>query len=340
MENESTSNLSERRAKCKHEIERSKCNSIECLKQEEKSAIRQSCKKMSQFENNENTQGTSRGASESEETPFICRTVPPLQAQPIPNSTNGGSNIISDISSKSQHFVSSYFPALAYLTERIIEEVGIFWTQLKNEPIIISSLFLFLCYYLVYFIIYCGFLYRCPCKRCIWFHSINKYRRIICGSFFSFALIEYVCDSLLRELFNIQLKFQIATHWFWKMACPGTNPTQQCDCEDLNERVRQAIREINELTSKSAPVEKESALDCCVSSKTSYTNVNEKICPNYKKICTSIKRNDPRTVICPSRCKFLSIPKWVIYSGLSVVFLLIALFYYYWIWGKMLEYNW
>ncbi|KAL3267509.1 hypothetical protein HHI36_011632 [Cryptolaemus montrouzieri] len=53
-----------------------------------------------------------------------------------------------------------------YLIQRkyyIINELKVFKSQLADESIMVSSLFLFLLYYIFYFILYCGIVHKCIC---------------------------------------------------------------------------------------------------------------------------------------------------------------------------------
>ncbi|KAL3267507.1 hypothetical protein HHI36_011630 [Cryptolaemus montrouzieri] len=112
------------------------------------------------------------------------------------------------------------------------------------------------------------------------------------------------------------------------MSCP---PEDGCDCKDLNERVRQAVRDLNALTSRPLPGGKESAANyrsqtepVCISRTASISDLmkNEIICPNHKKICTRIPRKDPRTVICPASRTLLT---WTYICGILLLLSMIAI---------------
>ncbi|XP_044747685.1 uncharacterized protein LOC123308933 [Coccinella septempunctata] len=58
---------------------------------------------------------------------------------------------------------------ITFMIERkhyIYEEMKIFKNHLKEESLFVSSLFVFLMYYIFYFICYCGIIEKCSCSEC------------------------------------------------------------------------------------------------------------------------------------------------------------------------------
>ncbi|KAL3267508.1 hypothetical protein HHI36_011631 [Cryptolaemus montrouzieri] len=66
-----------------------------------------------------------------------------------------------------ERFLETNYPDILRRIKIVIIEIKEFHRNLKEESLLVSSTFIFIVYYIVYFILYCGFFYECPCLRCI-----------------------------------------------------------------------------------------------------------------------------------------------------------------------------